>query len=55
MSQLRNRINNISNKFNDIYGEYYKNQFDMVILKIENDNEALRIIIDLFELTLRII
>ena len=54
MSQLRNRINNISDKFNDIYGEYYKNQFDMIILKIENDI-TLRIIIDLFELTLRII
>jgi len=55
MSELKNQIKEVSETFKNKYGEYYQNLFDIVISDIQNDTDSVKIIIDIFYLTLNIL
>jgi hypothetical protein len=55
MSELKNKIKEVSETFKNKYGEYYQNLFDIVISDIQNDTDATKIIIDIFYMTMNIL
>jgi hypothetical protein len=55
MSELENQKKVVSETFKNKYGEYYQNLFDIVISDIQNDTDSVKIILDIFYLTMNIL